>query len=228
MVFTDMYSYRPQLPNLNTPVYHPRAVRSGMLKKINEIAVDTSVLNTPKGVYIPDYVEAPGVNALWVSAKINGFRMNQGPLDFLGEKDTGHGTWAHHCHQSDLYGLVAVLNQNAGHHGWSFELQRIDTWEKVLLAMLEGWTVMVGHSVYESFSSVHSVVPMPKPGEALLGGHIVNMISFDQEGDTAQMLGNMGMKVGRRGFFTYRGSYLRNLGICRDFFVLIPRFDHAN
>jgi hypothetical protein len=199
-----------------------------MLTKVNEIAVDTSVLNTPKGVYIPGHAGSPGVCALWVSAKINGFRMNQGPLEFLGEQDRGHETWAHHRHQSDLYGLVDVLNKNAAEHGWSFILHRIDTWEKVLLAMLEGWTVMVGHSVYESFRTEHTIVPMPKPGEALLGGHIANMVSFDQEGDVAQMIGNMGMKVGRRGFFTYRGSYLRNLGICRDFFVLIPRYEHGN
>lgn len=223
-----MYDYQVQLPNINTPVYQPRAVRAGMLTKVNDIAVDTSVLNTPKGVYVPDYADGPGVNALWVSAKINGFRMNGGPLDFLGEEATGRGRWAHHCHPSDLYALVVVLNQTASEHGWQFNLYRIDTWEKVLLAMLEGWTVMVGHSVYESFSTEHTIVPMPKPGEALLGGHIANMVSFDQEGDVAQMLGNMGMKVGRRGIFTYRGSYLRNLGICRDFFVLIPRYEHGN
>lgn len=219
-----MYSYKPQLPNMNTPVYQPRAVRAGMLTKVNEIAVDTSVLNTPKGVYIPDHPADPTVCAVWLSAKINGFRMNQGPLDFLGEDMTGLSSWTH----PSLYAVVEHLNLRVATPEWEFILHRIDTWEKVLLAMLEGWTVMVGHSVYESFSTEHTIVPMPKSGEALLGGHIANMVSFDQEGDVAQMLGNMGMKVGRRGFFAYRGSYLRNLGICRDFFVLIPRYEHGN
>ncbi len=194
-----------------------------MLTKVNDIAVDTSGLNTPKGVYVPEEQD-PTVSAVWLSAKINSFRLNQGPVAFLGETEADLAVWTH----PTLYSCVQALNERIAEPGWVFTLHRIDTWEKVLLAMLEGWTVMVGHSVYESFSSAHGIVPMPKPGEALLGGHIVNMVSFDQEGDTAQALGNMGMKVGRRGFFTYRGSYLRNLGICRDFFVLLPRYEYDN
>ena len=215
---------------MNTPVYNPRAVRAGMLNRVNEIQVDTSILNTSKGVYVPGDGNGSTICALWVSAKINGFRMNRGALGFLGDTEQGGCFWGRETFRMDMYELVDELNKKAKEHNWVFGLCRIDTWEKVLLALLEGWTVMVGGSVYESFNKAElsSIVPMPKPGEALLGGQVVNIVSFDQEEDTAQVFGNQGMNVGRRGFFTYRGSYLRNLGICRDFFVLIPRCIDVN
>jgi len=106
-----------------------------------------------------------------------------------------------------------------------FALHKVSSWKQLQLALAEGLTVMVGHTVYERFVDAEGsgVVPMPRPGEGLLGGHIVNLVGYDPVADTATALGNLGGDFGHRGMLTYRGSFIRNLSICFDFFVLVPR-----
>ena len=217
-----MYDYIAQLPNMNTPKYVPRSVRPGMLTKINDIQIDVSNLK-------PTPIDTPQVAiAIWLSARINTpniSKISKQP-DFLGE--TGI-FFTHACNvrrHTSIYGVVTYLNTIAQSSGWAYHLTRTWTWDAVKLALLEGLTVMAGGSVYSSFEKAldSGVVPMPEPGEDLLGGQIVNLIGFNQEEDIAQAIGNMGTEVGKNGIFQYRGSHLRNLGIFRDYFVLIPRY----
>lgn len=224
------YGYDLQLPDMNMSVYKPRAAYPTMLGKVNDIAVDTSCLNTIEGLNVPEsephYAHE---GAVWVSAKINSHRLGKGDPSFLGNSP-GNVLKTRRRGGQGVQSSVFSLNFSSKEHGFIYTLQRIDKWESILLALLEGYTVMIGGSVYESFElAVNSgIVPMPEPGEALLGGHIVNLISFDQKEDIGVAIGNLGMQAGRRGLLTYRGSYFRNLAICRDFFVLNPRYEHAN
>lgn len=105
-----------------------------------------------------------------------------------------------------------------------FKLYKCAKWESVIAALAEGYTVMVGGVFYDSFLKVvsDSIVPIPKANEPLLGSHIFNITSFDIKNDLATAIGNLGKGVGNRGFLNFRGSYLRNLCINRDFFVLKP------
>ena len=225
------FDYDIALANMNTSVYAPRGVYSGMLRKTNDIAVDTSALSGPRGMLIPDAGEDCPVHfaALWVSAKINGARLHKNDMAFLGDRPSLAFRSETRGSRS-LYDAVDSLNSLSQDFGFVYTLQLVDKWESVLLALMEGYTVMVGGSVYEGFDSAlsGSIVRMPKPGEALLGGHIVNLISFDQKEDLGVAIGNLGITVGRRGLLKYRGSYFRNLAICRDFYVLTPRYEHAN
>jgi hypothetical protein len=216
-----------QLPNLNIGMYSPRFARPRQLERVNELTVDTSPLSRPEGLYVP---QSPNqiAGAVWVSAVLNTYHIKNAAIEFLTQNEQDFFTYERS--PKDLYSTVEIFNRKAAPYSWSYSLTRVNSWVDLLLALVEGCTVMVGGSVYESFykAEISGIVPMPKPGEALLGGQIINMISFDQKEDTGQAIGNMGRDVGRRGLFTYRGSYLRNLQICGDFFVLVPRYEHAN
>lgn len=221
-----MYTYQMQYPNMNTPKYTPRGVRPGMLSKLNEIQIDVSELK-PVPVDIPQVAIA-----IWLSAWINAInKLNRELMGaFMGETPS---VFTHSCNvrrYTSIYEVVTYLNTIAYPYGWSYHLSRVATWEDVKLALLEGFTVMAGGTVYSSFDkAVHTgVVPMPKPEEDLLGGQIVNIVGFNQETDMALAIGNMGMDVGKQGMFQYRGSHLRNLGIFRDYFLLTSRYTDAS
>ena len=229
-----MYDYRIQYPNINVASFTPaRFIRPEHLQQdIPVIRVDISSLQD----CVPGDTTAenkPLINAVMLSAKINlpvtklilDSRLIASAEDALSleafkskvEESDGDNT----C----IYTLVEVLNQMVRPHSVEFILSRVGNWEQIQLLMVEGKTIMVGGSVYESFvKAEHSgVVPMPKPGEDLLGGHIVNLIAIDREQEIVVALGNMGPEFGDRGRLKIRDAYIRNLSICRDFFVLTPR-----
>jgi hypothetical protein len=120
-----------------------------------------------------------------------------------------------------IYELVGELNKKTI---LQYTLHRIASWKQLKLALAEGLSPMVGGSVYDSFLKAETtgVVPMPKPGEGLLGGHIASLISFDPAGDIAVAFANLGPQFGHKGKIKLRGSYIRNLSISSDFFVLVP------
>ena len=204
-----MYDYQMQYPNMNLGVYAPRSVRASMLEKIDNIEVDTSALVG----YVPNSTSLVA-NAIWLSSVIN-----------VGNKShTSEEAFVKSCRlrysNPSIYDAVKVLNQKS--NGDRYLLSRVPTWEYVQLALVEGLTVMLGGSVYSSFSDAETsgIVPMPRPGEDLLGGQIVNLVSFDRKKELGWAIGNQGKDVGRDGLFQYRGSHMRNLSIFRDFFVL--------
>jgi len=223
------YCYRPQLPNLNVPVYVPRHSRPNHLKKVNEIFVDLSPLNRKEGMYVPSGETSEVISGVWLSAVIGGVKM--GDMDFLGKDES---RFAQSCvlrkiDPNSIYEVVQVLNSVAKQTNYKFALVKANKWDDVLLALMEGNPVMVGGTVYSSFynAELTGIVPMPAPGEDLLGGQFFSLVSFNQEKDLALAYGNRGTSVGNNGRLQYRGSYLRNLGICRDFFVLETRISYA-
>jgi len=240
-----MYSYRPQLPNMNTPVFVPRRGVSN-LSAVTDIQVDRSFLfREDEHGYVSEYVpNGPDqvINSVWLSAVINSnvtktafpyittndLRRILGSTEmFFGDRCRSEGN---QLDRGSVYEVVERLNRYTLADHWAFSLNRIDKWDHVLVALVEGYTVMVGGSVYESFSRAENggIVPMPKPQEDLLGGQIVNLVAFDQKNRRGTLWGNRGETVGKRGLFFCHDSYLRNLNICRDFFVLIPRILHAD
>lgn len=204
-----MYDYQMQYPNMNLGVYAPRSVNARMLPKINNIEVDLS----PLVGYVPESTSLVA-NAVWLSSVIN-----------AGNKEhTSEVAFVKSCRlryvDHTVYDTVKVLNEKS--NGQRYLLSRVGSWDDMQLALMEGFTVMLGGTVYSSFSGAETsgIVPMPRPGEDLLGGQIINLVSFDREKDLGWAIGNQGKGVGREGLFQYRGSHLRNLGIFRDFFLL--------
>lgn len=84
--------------------------------------------------------------------------------------------------------------------------------------------VLVGFTVYESFESdvvaQTGVMPMPKPGEQVLGGHDVVAVGYD---DTAQVLicrNSWGESWGQDGWFTMPYAFATNTTYASDFYTI--------
>jgi C1A family cysteine protease len=75
-----------------------------------------------------------------------------------------------------------------------------------------GNPITMGMSVYESFESQRvkqtGVVPMPKPGERLLGGHAVLVVGYRDESQSFIVRNSWGPKWGRSGYCFIPYEYL--------------------
>lgn len=84
-------------------------------------------------------------------------------------------------------------------------------------------TIAFGFTVYESFESLEvertGVVPMPGPGESVLGGHEVLLVGYIQrEGKEYALVRNSwGTEWGMRGYCLMPWEFILNRSICDDF-----------
>lgn len=90
--------------------------------------------------------------------------------------------------------------------------------------LASGWPIVIGISVYESFESDEvaktGMVPMPQPGEQLLGGHAVLVCGFDDAQQRFLMRNSWSEQWGMQGYFTLPYSYLLNAGLASDFWTI--------
>lgn len=67
------------------------------------------------------------------------------------------------------------------------------------------WPVLVGFTVFESFESDEvaqtGIMPIPQPGETIMGGHEVLMLGYDLPNKTALILNSWGESWGQKGYF---------------------------
>lgn len=94
-------------------------------------------------------------------------------------------------------------------------LYQLLSWEDVLSSLGSGLMPIIGGSVYSSFITDSSYVPLPKPNESLLDVHVFGLLEFDSNKDLGKILLPDTTK-----FRYIRGSYIRNLNINKDFFVV--------
>lgn len=222
--------YNLQLPNINIRPFQPRYTPKGSAR----MKVDLSPIEMENGFnYIPSIPEM-AISGVWLSAALNSFadcrRLNLREFKFHNIVKSelnffDHVTEQSYINYNELYHLTGCLNTLLVKKPIRFDLFTLPSWELFKKALSLGYSIMVGGSVYESFEKARDtgVVPMPRPGENLLNGHLVNIVSGDVEEDTFSAIANRGFNFGYRGVIRFRGSYLRNLQICRDFFILVPR-----
>jgi len=216
-----VFNYRPQLPNFNVSgKYQSRSLREPPAKEKMEIDL-SPLAGMP---VIPESGVSPLLHAVMLSACIN----VQAPINNINiiTPTVDMSSIYEHLitktsYSDTVYDIVRELQLSGAPE---LALHKVSSWKQLQLALAEGLTVMVGHTVYESFVEAEGtgVVPMPKAGEGLLGGHIVNLVGYNPVTDIATALGNLGEGFGHKGMLTYRGSFIRNLSICFDFFVLVP------
>lgn len=91
-------------------------------------------------------------------------------------------------------------------------------------ALAAGLPVVVGISVYESFESAavasSGVAPLPAAGEALLGGHAVLLVGFDDAAAVWRLRNSWGAGWGQQGYFTLPQSFLLSSDLASDFWVV--------
>lgn len=114
----------------------------------------------------------------------------------------------------------ASLYQSAQAHQ-AIEYRRIDASARAMMRCLSrGLPFCFGFSVYESFESEEvaktGIVPMPGPGEAMVGGHAVLAVGYDQMDQTVIVRNSWGPDWGQAGYFTLPFSYMVSPDLCDD------------
>jgi C1A family cysteine protease len=86
-----------------------------------------------------------------------------------------------------------------------------------------GFPIVIGFTVYESFESQQvagtGVVPMPGPGEQVVGGHCTLLIGYAPDG-TWILRNSWGVDWGQQGYFTMPQQYLTNPKLASDFWFV--------
>jgi C1A family cysteine protease len=87
-----------------------------------------------------------------------------------------------------------------------------------------GFPFVFGFSVYESFESravaASGDVPMPRPREALLGGHAVVAVGYDDPSQRFVIRNSWGAAWGQAGYCTMPYEYLLDGGLSDDFWTV--------
>ncbi len=87
-----------------------------------------------------------------------------------------------------------------------------------------GYPFVFGFTVYESFESQavarSGVMPMPAPGEQVVGGHAVLAVGYDDSAQVFIVRNSWGTGWGQAGYFTMPYAYLTTRGLSSDFWTL--------
>lgn len=87
-----------------------------------------------------------------------------------------------------------------------------------------GFPFVFGFTVYESFESAEVAatgrVPMPAPGEGVLGGHAVMAVGYDVARQVYIVRNSWGTGWGDKGYFYMPFQYVENFWLADDFWTL--------
>lgn len=101
---------------------------------------------------------------------------------------------------------------------------RIKTLDEMKHALSLGYPFVFGFSVYESFESLEvaktGIVPMPKPGEHMLGGHAVMAVGYSDAKSEFIVRNSWGKTWGDSGYFYMPYEYLENSSLASDFWTI--------
>ena len=90
--------------------------------------------------------------------------------------------------------------------------------------LASGFPFVFGFTVYESFESQQvantGVVPMPAPGEQVLGGHAVVAVGYDDTQQRFLVRNSWGTTWGQQGYFTIPYAYLVDSNLASDFWTI--------
>ncbi len=109
------------------------------------------------------------------------------------------------------------------HQALSYQRLAQDAWQmKGCLA--SGFPFVFGFSVYESFESRsvarHGLVPMPGPGERLVGGHAVLAVGYDDRRQRYIAMNSWSTDWGDAGYFHLPYAYLAGPQLARDLWTV--------
>ena len=103
------------------------------------------------------------------------------------------------------------------------------TLDQLKACLISGFPVAFGFVVYESFESEQvaktGVVPMPKPGEKVLGGHAVALVGFDDNKKVFVVRNSWGNSWGDKGYFYMPYDYVLDNNLADDFWTVKKTVD---
>lgn len=87
-----------------------------------------------------------------------------------------------------------------------------------------GFPVVFGFTVYSSFMSQHvadtGIMPMPKKGEQVEGGHAVLAVGYDDAKQMVLVRNSWGPDWGVKGYFWMPYAYISNPNLCDDMWTI--------
>ena len=90
--------------------------------------------------------------------------------------------------------------------------------------LASGFPFVFGFSVYESFESSEVAqtghAPMPGPADALIGGHAVVAVGYDDSVQVFFVRNSWGDGWGMKGYFTLPYAYLTQRNLSSDFWTI--------
>jgi C1A family cysteine protease len=103
-------------------------------------------------------------------------------------------------------------------------LRLVQTASQFKGCLASGYPFVLGFSVYESFESAQvaktGIVPMPSPGEKLLGGHAVLVVGYDDSEQRFIVRNSWGTGWGKKGYFTIPYAYYTDNNLADDFWTI--------
>lgn len=91
-------------------------------------------------------------------------------------------------------------------------------------AISQGFPIVGGISIYESFEAESvaktGIIPLPKKGESLLGGHCVSFFGYSDRYRFFIGMNSWGENWANKGYFYIPYSYITNRQLASDFWVI--------
>lgn len=103
--------------------------------------------------------------------------------------------------------------------------------EQLKAAIIEGYPVVFGFQVYESFESPDvaktGIMPIPKDNEKILGGHAVAVVGFDDSKKVFIVRNSWGETWGDKGYFYMPYEFIVNPDMASDFWFVSKIADNS-
>jgi C1A family cysteine protease len=131
--------------------------------------------------------------------------------------------WPHVIARFRLKPAAAVYRDGLLHEAILYQRLR-QTIEQLKGCLADGDPFVFGFSVYESFESGavarSGQVPLPGRGEALVGGHALAVVGYDESRQRFIIRNSWGASWGEGGYGTMPYAYLLDSGLSDDFWTI--------
>lgn len=134
------------------------------------------------------------------------------------------GMWPHTLREFKTKPLQTCYSEALKERINSYHPVRGQYINELKACLAEGFPIIFGFSCYSSMFQAKvnqsGVIPMPKRGDALEGGHAVLAVGYDDTTQQVIFRNSWGLKWGSRGYGFLPYSYITNRNLASDFWTI--------